>query len=142
MKGGGEPFFYSACSCPSAVALAVSDWDRCPRNSRCFSLLMLQPPPKKSWGCKASSSFMRGVRWRCGAGVGALPSPPVFRFSPFVRAFLRALLHSATFGFLLSLAFDLFSPSVLSLGPWQLLSQCFSSKSPLEEGDGFGREGE
>lgn len=72
--------------------------------------------------------------------MGALPSPRVFPVSPLVPACLRALLLSATFGFLLSLAFDLFSPSVLSLGPWQLLSQCFSSKSPLEEGDGFGRE--
>lgn len=73
---------------------------------------------------------------------GVLPSSYVFPISPFVRACLRALLLGATFGFLLSLAFDLFSPSVLSLGPWQLLSQCFSSMSPLEEGDGVGGERE
>lgn len=49
----------------------------------------------------------------------------------FFLSFLACvLLFQFYLGFLLSLLFDLFSPSSLSLGPWQLLSQCFPPRAP------------
>lgn len=91
-EGVERALFYSACSCPSAVAPAVSGGDRCLRDSRWFWLVMHQPPlnRKEKLGLRSIVKFdaWRALARRRVGGGGS----PVFPCLP--RPSSRARLPS------------------------------------------------
>lgn len=78
---------------------------------------------KPTAGCKVSARSVTFISVHFCNESDSLP------FCFFLSFLACVLLFQLYLGFLLSLLFDLFSPSSLSLGPWQLLSQCFPPRA-------------
>lgn len=134
---------YCLFSCLCALLKPMSERDRCPQNScLCrffsphllyFSSFLLRPSYSLLFLChifhtqklkhKASCKVYVWSVTLVSLGLVWVGLPP--RFYSWLFSRVCAPVSIIYLGFLLSLLFDLFSPSSLSLGPWQLLSQCF-----------------
>lgn len=145
--GGGEVSPLDClCSCLCTLLKPVSERDRCPQNS-CLCLFFFSLAlfiffflPSLLFGEQhlltvISVSHISQTHRSSSAQWAAKLVREVSRSyrQASLRFFLSflacVLLFQLYLGFLLSLLFDLFSPSSLSLGPWQLLSQCFPPRA-------------